>query len=105
MSPVKLPPVKRWPPLDRSVMRVGSGEVTEQKIMNSDPIVEEVRAARRKIEEAAAKSGLSLGEYLRRNQDTFGAPEVSRKPQYLKLKRLPDHTSRCFGKPPPHTSL
>ena len=55
--------------------------------MKPDPIVEEVRAARKRVEEAAEKSGLSLGEYLRLNQDTFGAPEVHRKPQYLRLKK------------------
>lgn len=48
--------------------------------MKTDPIVEEVRSARRQIEQAADKEGLTLGDFLRRNQKASANRLIRRGP-------------------------
>jgi hypothetical protein len=55
--------------------------------MIADPIVEEVRFARRQIEQDAAKAGLTLGDFLRMNQKSSAGRLVRRKPVYLQHRK------------------
>lgn len=55
--------------------------------MKTDPIIEEVRSARRQIEKAAAQEGLTLGVFLRRNQKASGNRLVRRGPVYLQQRK------------------
>lgn len=55
--------------------------------MRTDPIVEDVRSARREIEQKAAVAGLSLGAYLRNNQKSCAKRLVRRSPVYLRQRK------------------
>ncbi|MBT7067151.1 MAG: hypothetical protein HN919_12665 [Verrucomicrobia bacterium] len=55
--------------------------------MHTDPIVEEVRAARKQVEQDATAAGLSLGDFLRRNQKASAARLVRRQPVYLRRRK------------------
>lgn len=55
--------------------------------MKTDPIVEEVRSARRQIEQDADKEGLTLGDYLRRNQKTSKNRLVRRGPVFVQHRQ------------------
>jgi hypothetical protein len=54
--------------------------------MKNDPIVENVRAARREVEEDAAKAGLTLGAFLRTNRKSNAKRLVRRSPVYLQKR-------------------
>jgi len=55
--------------------------------MQSDPIVTEVRSARRAVEHDASQAGLSLGDFLRRNQKASANRLVRRRPVYLQRRK------------------
>lgn len=55
--------------------------------MKTDPIVEDVRLARREIEQDAVKAGLTLGAFLRRNQKSSARQLVRRSPVYLQHRK------------------
>jgi hypothetical protein len=51
--------------------------------MMKDPIVEEVRKVRRKIEADCKKQGISIFEYYRKQQEQYKGRLVNRGPQFL----------------------
>ena len=55
-------------------------------IVNTDPIVKEVRAAREQVEAEAASTGLALGDYLRRQQQAVASRLVKRSPQHIEKR-------------------
>ncbi len=55
--------------------------------MESDPIVTEVRSARRAVEHDASQAGLSLGDFLRRNQKASVNRLVQRHPVHLRHRK------------------
>lgn len=56
-------------------------------MMKTDPIVEEVRSARRQVENEAEKAGLTLGAFLRRNQTAVSGRLVRRNPVYVQQRK------------------
>ena len=55
--------------------------------MKLDPIVEEVRSARKQIECDASQAGLSLGGFLWRNQKSSAERLVRRHPVYRERQK------------------
>ena len=55
--------------------------------MIADPIVEEVRLARKQIEQEAVNAGLTLGDFLRRNQKSSKRRLVRGNPVYLQHRK------------------
>jgi len=55
--------------------------------MTTDPIVEDVRSARRQVEQEAANAGLTLGAFLRKNQKSATGRLVRRNPVYVQQRK------------------
>lgn len=55
--------------------------------MKTDPIVEEVREARKQVEAEATATGLALGDFLRRQQQTVASRLVKRRPQHIQKRK------------------
>jgi len=55
--------------------------------MTTDPIVEDVRSARRQVEQEAANAGLTLGDFLRQSQKSAVGRLVRRNPVYVQQRK------------------